>query len=140
MTVTFRPDPVAIAEVLSSPTGLVGNHVINVATIVQLRAQANAPVKTGKLKASIVKRIQASTPTSVAVEVGVWTVPYAYWVHEGNDPGGGWIYPTHTRADGGVPMLKFPGAGGEIIFRPRVRATKPRRFLTDALGSVVAEL
>lgn len=137
---TFVPNPVAIAEILESPAGLVGRRVIDLATIVQLRAQENAPKKTGRLTAGIVKRFAPATPGSIEVQVGVWTVDYAYSVHEGNDVDGtGWITPKHTRADGGVPMLRFVGANG-VVFARRVRATKPRRFLTEALGSIAAEL
>jgi hypothetical protein len=129
-TVTFVPDPVAIAEILESPTGDVGRHVINLATIVQLAMQATAPVKTGRLKANIVKRFSDAEAGSIGMDVGIWTVPYAEWVVFGAEPhnipnafGWGPNVGTHGRFDG----KWHPG-------------NKPNPFMTTALGAITDQL
>jgi hypothetical protein len=131
----FLPYPVEISELLGSPTGAVGRHVINLATIVQLAAQTSLVpghgYRTGRLKAGIVKRIMPSLdPVSVDVEVGVYTVPYALWVHEGTEPH------DIPNAFGWGPTF---GIGGRFSgkFHP---GTKPIPFLTDALGAVASQL
>lgn len=130
--VQFVPDPVAIAEILESPSGDVGRFMIDLATVVQLNAQSDLypghGYRTGRLKSSIVKRFADGVPGSITVEVGVWTVPYALMVHEGTEPH------DIPNAFGWGPQF---GIGGrfEGKFHP---GTKPIPFLTDALGRVAA--
>jgi hypothetical protein len=128
--VDFVPDPVAISTILESPSGVVGRHVINLATIIQLAMQEKAPVVTGRLKANIVKRFTDAPPGDIAIEVGIWTVPYAEYVVFGSEPH------DIPNAFGWGPNV---GIGGRFDgkFHP---GNKPNPFMTDALGAVVDQL
>lgn len=50
---------------------------------------------------------------------------YAHWLEDGNDPGGGFIYPTKSK------FLHF-FVNGEEIFAKKVRAHGPLPFMSDA--------
>lgn len=125
-------DGAAMAELLRSPSGPVGRHVIERATRVQMGARARAPRKTGCLQDTIVKRVE-SLGDEIAVRVISDTTPcspsrtsYSLFVHEGTGPHD--IYPVKAQA------LAFQ-VGGETVFAAHVHhpGTKAIPFLRDAL-------
>ena len=124
-------NPVAIAELMRSPTGPVVRHMIVVGEKVKLEAIRIAPKRTGNLSKHIVKRIGKADNGEPNVLVGVWNVPYAIWVHEGAKPHD--IYPVNAR------VLAWQGSDGQMVFAAHVHhpGNKPNRFLVRALEHVV---
>lgn len=125
-------DGARMAELLRSPTGPIGRHMIERATRVQMAAKAQAPHKTGCLADSIVKRIE-ETPLGIAVRIVSDTTPcspsrtsYSLFVHEGTAP--------HQIVARNAQALRFE-IGGQVIFVQSVNhpGTKPNRFLADNL-------
>jgi hypothetical protein len=123
-------DGLALQQMLNSPTGPVGEWLIGVAEVVKVKAQSNAPVDTGCLRDSIVKRFVSGSITGLVVTIQCDTAPcspthtaYSLFVHEGTE--------AHNipNAFGYGPTF---GVGGRFdgLFHP---GTKPNRFLTDAL-------
>lgn len=55
---------------------------------------------------------------------------YASYIENGNDPGGGRIYPRRAKA------LRFV-IDGKVIFRKSVRAAKPRPFMAEARRTLI---
>jgi hypothetical protein len=93
--------------------------------LVRQRAIVEAPIKTGHLRAHIVKRFDGPE----RMLVGVQGVPYAIYVHEGARP--------HVIR--GNPLLVFywPKVGKTVYFR-RVNhpGNRPNRFLVRALAAI----
>jgi hypothetical protein len=125
-------DAIALEEMLRGPDGMVYRHLMEKAALVQDAAKAQIErnkreqeADTGKLKASIVKRnvIYDGDPT---VSVGTDTIRYALWVHNGNGPPGGFIFPVKSK------VLVFT-SNGVKYFRPWVKTSKPNRYLVDNL-------
>lgn len=124
MAVDLRFDSRELAEVLRGPTGPVFRHLIERAERVKIGAKARVGVKTGKLRDSIVKRIEKGGPAGFDVHVGS-ELSYSEFHHEGTRPHV--ILPVHGR------FLMFD-VNGRTVFATRVNhpGTRPNRFLTDA--------
>ena len=130
-------DGAAVDELLRGPEGPIfrdftrrGDNVIAGARalITERRSHWTAEHQTGRLASSIVKRWYTG-PDGLILEIvaGAGLEPgYAIWVHEGNAPQGSRIYPKRAK------HLVFNGPNG-LIFAKSVRASKPNRFLADAL-------
>lgn len=122
-------DGAKMAELLRSPSGPVGRHLIERATRVQSAAKQQAPRRTGCLQDSIVKRAE-TLGVELAIRIQSDTTPcspkrisYSLFVHNGTEPHdipGAWGHP-----------LPF-GIGGRFAgkFHP---GTGPNRFLSDNL-------
>ena len=117
MAVKLVVDGARMAELLRSPTGPVGKHLIARREIVRRAAKAKAPVKSGCLRDSIVKRIE-ERPEGIAVRIVADTTScspkrksYALFVHNGTKP--------HVIQ--GNPLLAFnwpgPGRSGHVLLR-----------------------
>lgn len=135
-------NPAALAEVLRSPTGPVFRHMVVLGDKVKAEAVRIAPVgkpdplgrpkadgsPNGQLRNSIVKRVEQN-PKGVVVKVGVWTVKYAYWVHEGAPP--------HKIEAKKSNYLVFMGRNG-VVFTKSVNhpGNAPNRFLERALSVI----
>lgn len=123
-------DGAAIALMLRGPDGPIARHLIDKATIVQAGAKARAPVKTGKLRDSIVKRFVEEFPTGLGIRV-VATAKYAVYVHEGTK--------AHIIAAKDAKALAFFWANGPrgpgLYFFKQVNhpGTWPHPFLREAL-------
>ena len=127
--VVFITDGAVMADMLHGPNGMVMRSLIERATRVQLaaRRQVQSTTRgTGRLASGIVKRPQ-SQGVNPLVQVGVWTVPYAIFVHEGTKPH------DIPNAFGYGPHF---GIGGRFDgkFHP---GTKPNRFLTDNMALAI---
>lgn len=131
-------DGSALAELLRSPTGPVGRHLIERATVVQARAKqiVGPHRKTGCLEDSIVKRMETMAG-ELAIRIQSDTTPcspsrtsYSLFVHEGTA--------AHdiVAKPGGVLAFQV---GGQTVFATRVHhpGTKPVPFLRDALPLAV---
>lgn len=127
-------DGARMQALVNSPAGVVGRHLIERATLFQRAAVADAPVDTGCLAGSIVKRIE-DYGDSFQIRVICDTSPcspshtsYALWVHEGTNPH------DIPNAFGWGPTF---GIGGRFDgkFHPGGR---PHRFFTDNLPLIVA--
>jgi hypothetical protein len=97
-----------------SPRGPVGRMLKQKGLRVQNRARTLAPVRDGRLRASIVCTDPYETPLGQAVAIGS-NVVYALAVHEGS--GGKWAPPSWRAAH----------AAGHVI--------PARRYLTNALSA-----
>jgi hypothetical protein len=95
------------------------------ASIVQDRARARAGVESGRLRASIVKRV-AEDSQGLVVYVGSHE-PHARLHHEGTDP-----HVIEPRAVGG--WLRFE-VQGVVVYATAVNhpGTRPNRYLTESL-------
>lgn len=122
-------DGAVLAEILRSPSGMVGRFLTEAATRVQMDAKARAPRRTGCLQDSIVKRFETDGE-NMAVRIVSDTSPcspshtsYSLFVHEGTSPHdipGAFGYPPPFGIGG-----RFDGK-----FHP---GTKAVPFLRDAL-------
>jgi hypothetical protein len=86
-------------------------------------ARTLVPVKTGKLRSSIVVSVNVTGQGTVGRVAA--TAPHALWVHDGTR---GPIRPKNAK------MLSWVGAGGRIYAR-QVRGQKAQPFLTRALSA-----
>lgn len=99
-----------------------------IAEIAVVNAQSNTLFKnqTGKLRKSIhFTRDGDFARTVIADATNEKGLNYAYYVENGNDPGGGRIYPKKAKA------LRFV-IDGKVIFAKSVKAAKPRPFMLQA--------
>jgi len=115
-----------IGDMLSAQNGTVGRNLAVRAQRVQdgARAYLVPHNKTGRLSASITKRWGPSTGTTLSIQVGSWTCPYALFVHDGTEPH--LIRPNKKQA------LFWEGAPHpvKLVHHP---GTKPIPFLTASL-------
>lgn len=126
----------AIQRLVTDRDGPVGRTLAIRGQLVQDAAKAQIEARThnsGLLKKSVVKR-WATHGDDLAILVGVWTVPYALWVHDGNGPPGGRIFPTKSR------VLRFQLRSGNAYastktwtYRRSVKTSRPNRYLSDNL-------
>ena len=130
MTITFIPNEVAIQDLFHSPDGMVMRFLMERSSRVQDAAKAQIgghgrwpDNSTGALARGVVKRMNASESS---VLIGVDTVRYALWHHQGNGPEGGMIFPAKAK------VLRFT-SGGQVFYRKSVRTSKPNRYLVDNL-------
>lgn len=122
-------DEAAIRRMLESPKGEVGQfiHKIGVATV--MAAKGNAPVDSGKLRASIDISLWPGPKNSLEITANTH---YAWLVHEGQK----------AKTVSGNPILRFPSKkkGGKVIYATgnvQQKARKGNPFLTKALKEVV---
>lgn len=138
MAVKLVTDGARMAELLRSPLGPVGRHLIARSTLFQAAARGQAPRKTGCLQDSIVKRVEENALTGFQVRIVSDTTPcspsrtsYSYYVHEGTQP-----HVIEAR-DGGTLSFWWAngpdGAGQYFMKRVQHPGTRPNRFFTDQL-------
>lgn len=124
-------DRVGLFKLLRSPTGAVARDALRRGRHVQNTAQRLAPVRTGRLRASINVRLVPRL-TGIAVEVGT-DLTYARYQHDGTGVYG----PRHSpiRAQRGKVMVF--DYHGRTVYAKEVRGTPPTKFLERALRSAV---
>ena len=136
-------DGARMAQLLRSPTGPVGVHLIGRAEIVKQAAKAKAPRRTGCLQESIVKRVEENPATGFLIRIVSDTTPcspkresYSLYVHEGTK--------EHViESKDGKPLAFFwangpDGAGMYFFSRVNHPGTRAQPFLADALPLAVA--
>lgn len=132
MAIKLVLDGARMQELLRSPLGPLGRHLIERGEIVKQAAKAQAPRKTGCLQDSIVKRVE-DYGDSFAIRIVSDTTPcsptrtsYSLWVHEGTQPH------TITAKNGGV--LSFMWQGERVYFKSvQHPGTKANKYLADNL-------
>lgn len=118
-------NPTALAAFVRDGNGPVVRDLIVRAERVRVEARRLVGKKSGNLESRIVKRV-VEIEGLPAVIVGVESVPYALWHHEG----------TRPHRIQGKPLLVFywPKAGKVVYLRHVDHpGTKPNRFLVNAL-------
>jgi hypothetical protein len=136
-------DGARMAELLRSPTGPVGRHLIARGEIVKQAARAKAPRKTGCLQESIVKRVEENPATGFVIRIVSDTTScsptrtsYSLFVHEGTEP--------HVIEPKGKVLSFYwdrgPDGPGQYFFAGPVQhpGTRPNPFLRDTLPLAVA--
>lgn len=148
-------DGAEMERILRGPDGPVARHLIRVAdeVIVVARDLINSRRRwpsqaTHRLERTIVKR-STMGPNGIGMIViaGIGLKPgYAVWVHEGNGPPGGRIYPKNSAVlawvtSGARPTDKMgwrdASSAGRAIVRRSVATSRPNPYLRDALERVV---
>lgn len=128
-----RLDPVAVAAMLRSQSGIVGKYVLYLAQRTQDSARIKMGHDTNKLDFSLVKRWVMGIGGDLTVLVGS-EMPYAEMHHEGTPPH--IIRPNKRKA------LRFElvKGSGDYVFAKIVHhpGTQPNRYLTDSLTEVMA--
>lgn len=130
-------DGARMQDLLRSPTGPVGRHVIERATVVQMAAKAKANRKSGCMEDSIIKRIEEDPVTGFRVRIVCDTTPcspkresYALFVHEGTPP--------HTIVAKNAAALSFEWHGQRVFLQSvHHPGYKGNPFLRDALPLAV---
>jgi len=125
-------DASAISEMLNSPRGMVGQFIMDLARKTEDEARARAPVKSGRLRRSIM--IEQGVPGAINGADVIANTDYAYVVHEGR-AGSLTITPKSGK------VLRFPSkTGGGMVFAPSVTLgpQEAQPFLWNALRAVVA--
>lgn len=122
----FVPSPAGFAQVLDSPTGVVGKDLVRRVLAVQSMAKGLCPVRSGRLRSSIRWRIERDARGPVGI-VGT-DVEYAYWVHEGTGP-----HPIEARD---ALALYWEGAEHPVV-SVNHPGTRPRPFLRDSLRAAL---
>lgn len=141
---TLILDGAAVAEMLRSPAGPVGRHLMTRATLFQnaARAQLAPHRKSGCLEDTIVKRFE-ELGGELVIRVISDTSPcsptresYSLMVHDGTEP-----HPILPRQAGGVLAFPWPaGPTGGMFFTRSVEhpGTAPIPFFADNLPLIVA--
>ena len=147
-------DGAAMDALLRGDQGPVTNHLIRTGdkVIAGARAILAPHNKTTRLSRSIVKRFSQGDngPTlTIVAGAGLGDPNYAYWVHEGNGPQGGRIYPKTKKAlawvnDGGTrpstpAEWRAAVQSGRAVVARSVAVSKPIRYLTEPLAAVLGE-
>lgn len=131
VVVIIDPAPVVYVKVFHPASGP-DRHLRKKADAVAIMARANAPVRTGRLKASIKVDQNRNELGQYAFgyQVGT-TIAYGGYVHEGTGPSPRW--PVRRRA------MKFHGSAGDIVYRDFVLhpGTPAQPFLQNALIAMV---
>lgn len=137
MSARLITDGAVLAAVLRGPEGPVTRYLIERATVFQAAARRQAPVRSGCLRGSIVKRFE-TTPEGTAIRIVSDTRPcsptrtaYSLFVHEGTAPH------QIVAKNGGVLAFFWangPDGPGTYYFRSvQHPGTKANRFLADNL-------
>ena len=126
----FELDEAALSSMFASG-GMAWLMVANLVLRITSLAKATAPVRTGKLRASLTWAMGQTGPTMTSGAVGS-PLDYLEWVHEGTKPRV--IYPK----DGHEFMVL--NIGGRKVFTNRVNypGSKANPFLRRAMETVVA--
>lgn len=102
--------------------------------------------RTNRLAPHIIKRWVDFGDGPLGLIVGTDVVYYARWVHDGNGPPGGTIWPNPRMRPSKVPgspdvprMLRFEAADGTVYYRRSVKTSRANRFLTDNLHLAIEE-
>jgi hypothetical protein len=133
-------DGAAMDELLKGRDGPVVRHMTQVMdrTIVAARTHIHrgfiGPLMKGAGGATLENALLKRYSVTEAGPVGTVVAEkfYAYWVHEGNDPGGGRIYPKHSK------VLVFVVQNGNFVFAKSVKASKPNPFLRKGLEEAMS--
>jgi hypothetical protein len=139
MAVKLVIDGARMEELLRSPAGPVGRHLIERSTVVQYAAKDKAGRKTGCLADSIVKRVEETSEPGVLMRIRIVadTTPcsptresYALFVEEDTEP--------HEIAAKNAGALAFDwpaGPTGGMFFAASVHhpGTRGKHFLKDSL-------
>lgn len=127
MAVRLIIDGAEVAKMLRSPDGPVVKDMFRRGDLV-IAAARHQIGHDGPLASSLVKRFtMGPSGAGCLIIAGIGLEPgYAYWVHEGNGPPGGRIFPTKGK------FLVFT-IEGTTIFAPSVKTSKPNRYLSDNL-------
>lgn len=140
MAVKLVTDGARMAELLRSPFGPVGRHLIARSTLFQMAARAQvAPMrKSGCLEDTIVKRVEENPLTGFQIRIVSDTTPcspsrtsYSMLVHEGTQP-----HVIEARNGGALSFwwANGPdGAGQYFMKRVQHPGTRPVHFFTDNL-------
>lgn len=126
--VSITLNEAGIRNLLEGMSGPVQRKLASVATDIAKVARSEAPVKTGKLRNSIVVRPGATTS-----RLG-WSVvadtDYALAVEKGSRP--------HTIVPRRAAVLRFPSKSGGVVYAHSVNhpGTQPNPFMERALRSV----
>jgi hypothetical protein len=132
-TVRLVLDGAEMHELLRGNDGPVVRHLIRVGDAVKADARRNIKNRSGALGKTLVKR-QTVGPTGapgIMVIAGIGLKKgYAVWVHEGNGPPGGRIFPKKAA------NLVFMGREGHLISVPSVKTSRPNPYLRKALRVV----
>lgn len=128
MTVIFVPNKVGQAELLHSPSGPVGRHLLKMGNKLQRLAKRSVGKKTHALERSISVQLTMAS-TGLMVRVGSDN-RIALIHHEGTRPHV--ILPRYARA------LRFT-SHGHVVYAARVNhpGTRANRYLSDHLARVV---
>jgi hypothetical protein len=128
--VLFVPDKAGQAEVLHSPSGPVGRHLLVLGNRLQRLARRDVGKKTGQLARSIGVQLVPSS-TGLMVRVGS-SNKIAHLHHEGTRAH--IIVPRHAQA------LVFR-MNGRLVFAQRVKhpGTRANRYLSSNLVTVVRD-
>jgi HK97 gp10 family phage protein len=126
----FELNEPALASLFSSG-GMVWVHVAGLVTRVTALAKLYAPVRTGKLRASIIGATAKSGPLAIEGLVGS-TSDYAAYVHEGTRP--------HTIRPANGKAFMVIMINGRRVYTNAVHhpGTKPNPFLRRAMEEVLA--
>lgn len=128
--VVLTLNPAKMNELLKGPTGPVVRDLFVRGEKVRQRAITECPVgkgpTAGNLRDHHVKRLATENGNPVML-VGVTSVPYALFVHEGTQPHD--IYPRNAR------VLAFIGSDGTQVFARVVHhpGNRPQRWLVRSL-------
>lgn len=123
-------NPAAVNLMLNGDTGPVVRDLFVRGERVKVRAVQLCPKKTGNLAAHHVKRLTKVANKPVML-VGVESVPYALFVHEGTRP--------HDIRPKNASVLAFTARDGTQVFTKLVHhpGTKPQRWLAKALPAAL---
>lgn len=119
----------ATRNLLEGVAGPVYRYVDQRAEALRLAVMAQAPVKTGKLRASIkTTRLWPGLPRNGTAVVA--DTEYALSVENGSQP--------HVIKPKNASVLRFPSRGGGVVFTHTVNhpGTAPNPFMRRALDSV----
>lgn len=124
----FVPNKPAIKHLLREPGGLVGNHITNLAARTTALAKAQVGVDTGQLRDSIGFTVKFGAGP-VSARIGS-SNRIALLHHEGTKPH---IIKAKTGKSATFQIH------GKIVYTKIIRhpGTKPNRYLTDSLRSVI---
>jgi hypothetical protein len=123
-----------IYHTLESRDGAVARDMYAKALRVQAAARGFCGKRTGHLASRIEVKPYQKRGGGWGMHVGVWTVRYAGFHHDGNfHRQGEFIRPTRAVGrNGRPPALRFV-IGGRVIYRAKVRSYRGSKYLTRAI-------
>lgn len=128
-------DGARMQEFLRGPQGPISRMLIERGELVKRDARRRVPVRTGKLRDSIVKRFVEEVPGGLGIRV-VAAQPYAVFVHDGTKPH---VIAARRKASLAFFWANGPNGAGLYFFQSvNHPGTKAVPFLRDALPVAVA--